>query len=236
MSAEQQGPHDRFESVAAALAARVQSIVEAAEREAAAVQVDLEVQRRQAEEERRTYLAAARTRADSLARQRLDRLHELTESLVARAELARRQLDELVALLGEASGELHQEQALADELMSSRGAAVADALTGTEPAPPPSAPAPLPPEPEPELEPEMGEPASVSPLRPAEEPPAPEPSTGDLDAARLAAIQMAVAGSTRDEVQGHLRERFGLEDVTAILDDVFGTGSPGSSRMSWGPA
>jgi hypothetical protein len=232
MDRQQPAPQDRFESVAAALAARVQSIVEAAEREAAAVQVDLEVQRRQAEEERRNYLAAARTRADSLARQRLDRLHELTESLVARAELARRQLDELVALLGEASGELQQEQALADELLSPRGPAVADALAGTGPEAPPETPA----EARPEPEPEAGEPASVSPLRPAEEPPAPEPSTGDLDAARLAAIQMAVAGSTRDEVQAHLRERFGLEDVTAILDDVFGTGSPGSSRMSWGPA
>ena len=228
MDAEQPAPQDRFESVAAALAARVQVIVEAAEREAAAVQVDLEVQRRQAEEERRGYLAAARTRADSLARQRLDRLHELTESLVARAELARRQLDELVTLLGEATGELQQEQALADELLSARGAAVADALTGAEPAaaqPPPAPP-----------EREIVEPAPVSPLRPAQEPPPAEPSTGDLDAARLAAIQMAVAGSTRDEVQGHLRDRFGLEDVTAILDDVFGTGSPGSSRMSWGPA
>jgi vacuolar-type H+-ATPase subunit H len=45
----------------------------------------------------------------------------------------------------------------------------------------------------------------------------------DMLAARLVALQMAVAGSPRGEVEEHLRVNFTLTDTTAILNDVFGT-------------
>ena len=44
-------------------------------------------------------------------------------------------------------------------------------------------------------------------------------------AARLVALQMAVAGSARDEVEAHLRKTFSLDEPGAILNDVFGTES-----------
>jgi hypothetical protein len=47
----------------------------------------------------------------------------------------------------------------------------------------------------------------------------------DMLAARLVALQMAVAGSARDEVEEHLRKTFDLEDPGAILNDVFGAES-----------
>jgi hypothetical protein len=47
----------------------------------------------------------------------------------------------------------------------------------------------------------------------------------DMLAARLVALQMAVAGSERDEVEAHLRKTFALEEPGAILNDVFGTES-----------
>jgi hypothetical protein len=40
------------------------------------------------------------------------------------------------------------------------------------------------------------------------------------EGARLLATQMAVAGSTRDEIAWRLREEFGIHDATAILDEI----------------
>ena len=59
----------------------------------------------------------------------------------------------------------------------------------------------------------------------AEKPPAARdtaPGVGDVSAPRLVAIEMAVAGRTRDEVDRHLRESFGVDDTRGLLDDVFG--------------
>jgi hypothetical protein len=47
----------------------------------------------------------------------------------------------------------------------------------------------------------------------------------DMLAARLVALQMAVAGSARVEVEAHLRKTFALEEPGAILNDVFGAES-----------
>lgn len=83
----------------------------------------------------------------------------------------------------------------------------------------------------------------VAPRRPepavAEEPPAaPAPdrsSDAAHDAARLVAIEMAVAGDTREGVGRRLRDEFGIRDPRSILDDAFGPdpGSPGR-RSSYG--
>jgi hypothetical protein len=51
--------------------------------------------------------------------------------------------------------------------------------------------------------------------------------------ARLVALQMAVAGGKRQEVEVHLQRTFDLGDVTQILDDVFGSGEPGAERAGW---
>jgi hypothetical protein len=63
---------------------------------------------------------------------------------------------------------------------------------------------------------------------PAAEKPAAEPRGFDGDdmlAARLVALQMAVAGSARDEVEAHLRKTFELDEPGTILNDVFGAES-----------
>jgi hypothetical protein len=56
----------------------------------------------------------------------------------------------------------------------------------------------------------------------------------DTGAARLVAIEMAVAGRTRAEVERHLRDSFRITDTAELLNDVFGgeTGDD-SSRHSW---
>lgn len=53
-----------------------------------------------------------------------------------------------------------------------------------------------------------------------------------LDDARLVALQMAVAGRTRDEVSAHLRAAFDVGDPDPILDHVFVEGFPPSPPRS----
>jgi DNA repair exonuclease SbcCD ATPase subunit len=56
----------------------------------------------------------------------------------------------------------------------------------------------------------------------------PEPgaaqSRSDATGARLLATQMAVSGSSREEIESRLRERFQIEDTNAILDAILGPG------------
>ena len=47
-----------------------------------------------------------------------------------------------------------------------------------------------------------------------------------LDDARLVALQMAVAGRSRDEVAAHLRTAFDVGNPDEILDNVFAEGLP----------
>jgi len=42
------------------------------------------------------------------------------------------------------------------------------------------------------------------------------------DPVRLAAIELAVSGSDREQTAARLRERYDAADLDAVLDDVFG--------------
>ena len=86
------------------------------------------------------------------------------------------------------------------------------------PAQPPAAQAP--PEPvAPPPSPQAYDPPTPQPP-PAPAPPAPEPGPPVSDDARLLATQMAVAGSSRDQIAWRLQEEFGINDSTAILDEL----------------
>src|SRR4051794_9875786 len=75
-----------------------------------------------------------------------------------------------------------------------------------------------PPVEEPEPEPER-EPVAVEP----EPEPEPEPHAkpDDVEAARLVALDMALAGTPRDETEQYLAEHYTLADPGAILDNVY---------------
>jgi DivIVA domain-containing protein len=64
-------------------------------------------------------------------------------------------------------------------------------------------------EPEPEPEPEPAEPEE------------PQAKPDDEEAARLVALDMALAGTPRDETEQYLAEHYTLADPGAILDDVY---------------
>jgi hypothetical protein len=54
------------------------------------------------------------------------------------------------------------------------------------------------------------------------------------EAARLVAIEMAVAGDTREGVGRRLRDEFGIRDPRGILDDAFGPDPGTSGRRTYG--
>jgi F0F1-type ATP synthase membrane subunit b/b' len=58
-----------------------------------------------------------------------------------------------------------------------------------------------------------------------------------IEEARLMALQMAMAGRARSEVEEDLRHGYRIDDPGAVLDDIFGRGTPGTQRIPWsGPA
>ncbi|HXE44887.1 MAG TPA: hypothetical protein VN635_06790 [Conexibacter sp.] len=289
------------------LAAHVEAIVHAAEREARAAEQAIAEHRRSAEEEVRRYLAAARLQVDAETAARAARIETLSTA-------ARRLAAELTDAVAALTRELHaDDRAAADRLPR-------------PPWPPTAAPTPEPPEhaapasaapivatPEPHAAPESAAPtvptpeptwsriegegaaapspaaaqadaaqtagdtaapadaaqtaggtaapadadraggaaeddfatplaksprAATGPARHAAEPEHAGAPNGQTDgvpsAARLVAIEMAVGGSSRAEVEQHLRDRLGVAEPEPLLDDVFGVASDAGSRLAWG--
>jgi hypothetical protein len=242
----------RVHSIVSAAEVEASGLLRDAEREADLI-------RREAQAEAERILDEARGRADDLVAERMQRISELSDGIVEQTEIlfdrmdaadhVRRQLDALLRGLGEAAESVSRE-AVARRPANTRPAhttsrAAAPAPRRAAPAPAHRAPEPPPvPRPEPVSRP-YREPAP----RPAEPPRRPEPlrrapepapsadnvprveDPGDarFDGARLVALQMAVAGSTREEVHAELQRAFRLADPSSILDDVFGARRAGAA-------
>ena len=149
-----------------------------------------------AEAQARRYLAQAQAEADRLAGDRTAELSDLIDTLLGQALSLRREAERLQATLEEAR----------------------DRIEGQAPS---EQPAPVEVE-EPE-EPDI----PVAPRLRAvvfEEAPLDEGSAKRSDAAgaRLLATQMAISGSTREEIAHRLRNGFEIEDADAILDAILG--------------
>ena len=146
-----------------------------------------------AEAEARRYLAQVRAEADRAVEGRFSELSELVDSLLGQALSLRQEAEGLQTNLEEARKRLRWEQ---------------------------------PEQPRAEEEPELVEQPEAPRLRavsPAEEPAAEaEARRSDAAGARLLATQMAVSGSSREEIELRLRNGFQIEDTTAILDAILG--------------
>lgn len=177
----------------ATTAERLEAIVEAAERAAESVIDDAEAQARR-------YLAQAQAEADRLTENRSTELSDLIDTLLGQALSLRREAESLQATLEQAR------------------ARIDGGTEGDEPAPGAID------EPE-ELE-EAEIPAAPR-LRAVvfEEAPAAEEGARRSDAAgaRLLATQMAISGSSREEIAHRLRNGFEIEDTDAILDAILGS-------------
>jgi hypothetical protein len=238
------GPPPLRESVSSA-GERIQVIIEAAEKAAAGIIEDADAQARR-------YIDTSRQRADVLADERVRVMSDLTDTLIRQAEMVRRQSDELLATLDTARGELASR--IGQELSSATAAPAGVLPAATQDQPPAQAPRvphlqpveserpdlqAVEPAVVPEPTPQMQSPESPS-RAPQESPPplpqdtapaAPPPPSGaqsaaaiPSDGARLLAAQMAVAGSSREEIETRLRDEFGIQDAGPILDGILGPG------------
>jgi hypothetical protein len=192
-------PSPLRESVSSATQ-RIHAIIDAAEKAAAGIIEDAEAQARR-------YLEESRRRSERFAEERAQELSEVTDSLIERAESVKRQSDELIAALGNARRQL--EDRVFDDLGPVSPAEAPDVgETGRQPAP--------------HLKPVDPVPAPAEPT-PAAGPEADSTLSGESSApARLLATQMAVAGSSRAEIESRLRSEFGIEDVGGMLDAILG--------------
>lgn len=188
-------------------ARRAAAIVETVERAASDI-ID------GAEEEARNHLEGSRRRAENEAAERLRDAGDLADGLVERAERLRGELDGLIDALGSARVRL-------EEVLAAEPTQPGD-FPEPEPAPPefePDAPvAPFPPG----LRPVPETPDSFEGFE-SDADPDPEPQGSiSLAGARLLVTQMAMAGNGRAEAAAHLEEELPGEQVSRILDAVFG--------------
>lgn len=176
----------------ATTAERLEAIVEAAERAAESVIDDAEAQARR-------YLAQAQAEADRLAENRSTELADLIDTLLGQALSLRREAERLQASLEEARARI-----------GGLGAADEPALVEID-------------EPEEPEEPEVS-PAPRLRAVAFEEVVVGEGGARRSDAAgaRLLATQMAISGSSREEIAHRLRNGFEIEDADAILDAILG--------------
>ena len=222
------GPARRRE-IENSTAARLAEIVAAAERAAKQV-ID------EAEEEARTRLSDAHEEAERIVTARLTGLADLTEEISAQAEALARQTEALQQALARARAELGGSEAFGGS--ATLGGREGEPASNRKPAAPSLTVVGFPGEPAPEARIPRGvpapakEPAEAHPDPAAE--PEPEPvaadgagsgepeSNGTPAGARLLATQMAVSGSSREEIEERLRNGFAIVDPRSILDAILG--------------
>jgi hypothetical protein len=232
------------ESVSGELSERVRALVAAAEAMAAAVRSDAdsyaESRRREADAEAEQRLREAGEQADALLAERLSRIAALSDRILERgaavldrldeADQARAALESLVRDMRETSErmtrELGEQQATGH---GPRATGPASELPTLVPLADDEEEHPMADEVRP-LRPPGDRVRESRPLRPVAPAhvPVDEEREIRLDDARLVALQMAVAGRTRDEVGAHLKAAFDVGDPDPILDHVFVEGIPPS--------
>ncbi|HXR61248.1 MAG TPA: hypothetical protein VN732_07985 [Solirubrobacterales bacterium] len=146
-----------------------------------------------AEAQARHYLAQAKAEADRLGEEKDAGVSDLIDALLAQAVSLRAEAERLQGSLEEARDRLHGGQ-------RSVGGRREEAGADFEP---------------PRLRAIRGqeETATASPT---------EERRPDAAGARLLATQLAVSGSSREEIEDRLRNRFDIEDTKAILDAILG--------------
>lgn len=222
-----QPPSGGQEPSASGISHRVQSILQAAEEAARDIRYEAEMERRRMTRESDRRVAEV---DDGLRR-----MAAVADALVERADELRRQVDEMIGTLRRTEpGTDHREQPAHHEERPARprftGAGPRQRVERRQPEQPRYEPPPPAPEPEPVYEAASAEPTYAEPTHP-EPPNVPEPrpqqGVGDVRATemgpeRMVALQMAMAGRSREEAAERLVRGFGLQDPGPILDEVFG--------------
>ena len=237
-------------SLAQAASEQVRAIVEAAEQSAAAIEKDAEQQAArirsdaEREAERTDQEAVERSREhvakvqeqSTLMLQRVDAMESELGALLEALRTGANRLNADLSLLENNMGELYEasggrpgtaEPAAPAPEPARRAPSPAEPETVAAPTPPP------PPEPAPDVLDEAAEPEPQAAPEPPPVAPTPrrvEPATarangeddgGDVEGARLIALNMALNGQSREETDRYLAENFDLRDREALLDEVY---------------
>jgi DivIVA domain-containing protein len=226
-----QAPRASGESLAIAASEQVRAIVEAAESSAA----DIERTARDDADRIRSeaQAGAAQTRDDAIGRsqEHVAKVSEASSLMLQRVDAMENELGALMESLRTGANRLNADLSLLQGNMGELYGAAGGRVEGA-----PAAPA-APVEPvldevfvaevvEVEVEPE---PPAAAPEPEFESEPAPEPAAavpsggGDVEGARLVALNMALNGQSRDETDRYLAENFDLDDRQALLDEVYAT-------------
>jgi DivIVA domain-containing protein len=208
-------------SLASTAATQVQNILKAAETAAA----DIERQALQSARDTREQADAdaERSREDAIAQARahVAAVVQATSVLLERVSSMDDEASALVASLRGGTGRLAADLAAVEKNMGE----LYDAASGRAERPRPTRAAAE------EVPPASPQPASPSPKAPAQahksaEPPpvvedTPPGGNGDLDGARLVALNMALNGESRAEAERYLAENFQLADRQKLIDEVY---------------
>lgn len=218
----------RSESLAEAASEQVRSIVEAAEASAGQIRSDADKDAREIRREARNEAKQGREEATAQAAQYVANVSTATRATLERLDAIEQELGTLLEALrtsvARSSSDL---QLLENHLVEVRDAvSPRPAFEPEEPEPEPVAtyeppPPPPPPAPEPELEPSYfdSEPTVVEEFEPE---PSAEPDFGDdTEGARLIALNMALNGTPREEVDRYLAENFDLNDRAGLIEEVY---------------
>jgi len=215
-------------SLASSAGAQVQSIIEAAQATAA----DME---RQASESARQVREAADRDAELTRQEAIEKARAHVTSV---AQVAASLLERVGGMDGEARALVESLRAGASRLAGDLAAVESSMVELYDAAAGRGAPAAVPPPPPPaqsafdaELAGAMGEAAPAPEVQLAPEPPASSPGpaaapappadTGDIDGARLIALNMALNGESRADTERYLTDNFQLPDHATLIDEVY---------------
>jgi hypothetical protein len=231
-------------SLASTAGTQVQSILAAAEATAAELERDAHEDASTTREEALRDAAGTREKAIAQARGQVAFVAQATAALLERVSSMDAQVSALVDSVREGADRLAADLSAVEANMgelydAASGQTVTRAVADQPPAqptPPPPRTPPAPPQlatqepaPPPPLSPPQA-PRTASPLSPPEttepdvhvDPEAPAPDNGgDLDGARLIALNMALNGESREDAERYLAENFELADRGRLIDEVY---------------
>jgi hypothetical protein len=220
-------------SLAAVASASVQAIVEAAESSAAAIERDAREQAEQVGQD--AARDAQRTRDEAIERSQdhVGKVHEATALMLQRVDAMESELSALVESLRTGANRLNADLSL---LSGNMGELYAAAGRPSEtPGPPPPAPVAVAAVEEVAVEEVAVEEVAVEEVLVAEpeeeyveaevadESDEPAAADTDVESARLVALNMALNGDSRAQVDKYLADNYDLGDRDALLDDVYAT-------------
>jgi cell division septum initiation protein DivIVA len=210
-------------SLAAVASASVQAIVEAAEASAAAIERDAREQAEQVAQD--AAREAQRTHDEAIERSQdhVGKVHEATALMLQRVDAMESELSALVESLRTGANRLNADLSLLSGNM--RELYVAAGQGSAAPAaPPPPPPSPVTPVEEPAVEGVVAVEAGADEPEAVHEPAAPAAAADeDVESARLVALNMALNGDSRAQVDKYLADNYDLSDRGALLDDVYAT-------------